>query len=164
MTVPKTVRQAVVVVHGMGEQRPLEALNRFIDTAIPGAASADPDEVVFYSRPEAVTGSYESRRYLAPETDRYAQTEFFEYHWAHLMEENQLSDLWATFSRMLLQWPWRVPYGLRGVWVLFWLLLAVALAYFLHHGLPTGGVSVRRSCPSKSATTATGASTSSSTG
>lgn len=29
------VRQAVVVIHGMGEQRPLDTLNGFIDAALP---------------------------------------------------------------------------------------------------------------------------------
>jgi hypothetical protein len=57
------VRQAVVVIHGMGEQLPLDTLRGFIDTAL------EPDEHGnrrYYSRPESVTGSYESRRFLAP--------------------------------------------------------------------------------------------------
>lgn len=79
------VRQAVVVVHGMGEQLPLSTLTRFIDTALA------PDESgarTYYSRPESTTGSFESRRFLAParpdarEPTLNAQTDFFEYHWA----------------------------------------------------------------------------------
>ena len=31
----RTVRTAVVVVHGMGEQLPLETLNRFVGSALP---------------------------------------------------------------------------------------------------------------------------------
>ena len=57
------VRQAVVVIHGMGEQLPLSTLTGFIDTAL------EPDrdgKRVYYSRPESVTGSFESRRFLAP--------------------------------------------------------------------------------------------------
>lgn len=124
----KSVRQAVVVVHGMGEQLPLSTLTRFVDTALrPKNAQGDR---IYYSRPESVTGSYESRRFLAPrfppQQDRdewHAQTDFFEYHWADKMQGNRLDDLWPTFRRMLLQWPTRVPYGLKGVWVLSWAVI-----------------------------------------
>ncbi|MEM7043843.1 MAG: hypothetical protein AAF543_13620 [Pseudomonadota bacterium] len=132
MSVPERFRQAVVIVHGMGEQRPLEMLNRFIKAALPGANvnPRDDDAPVFYSRPEEVTHSYESRRYLAPGTEQYDQTEFFEYHWAHLMQGNQLSDLWTTFRRMLFQPPWTVPKGMRGIWCIFWVLIIAAFFYF----------------------------------
>ena len=33
------------------------------------------------------------------------------------MQGNRLDDLWPTFRRVLLQPPWRVPAGLRVVWV-----------------------------------------------
>lgn len=123
------VRQAVVIVHGMGEQRPLETLSGFVEAALP---SRDDGVPRFYSRPDKVTDSYESRRYLAPRypegpRERWAQTEFFEYHWAHHMQGNRLGDLWPTFRRMLLQPPWRVPAGLRGIWALFWAILITAV-------------------------------------
>jgi hypothetical protein len=119
------VRQAVVIVHGMGEQRPLETLSGFVEAALP---PLDDRQTRFYSRPDKVTDSYESRRYLAPRypesgPEQWAQTEFFEYHWAHHMQGNRLGDLWPTFRKMLLQFPWRVPAGLRGVWLLFWAIL-----------------------------------------
>jgi len=143
-SVPKHVRQAVVIVHGMGEQRPLDMLNRFIETAIPGTNTAQPvtGNPVFYSRPDNVSDSYESRRYLAPETDSYAQTEFFEYHWAHLMQGNKFSDVWLTFRRMMLQLPWQVPTGLRGIWLIFWGIIVWAVWYFLNTDINFGGMSV----------------------
>lgn len=122
------VRQAVVVVHGMGEQLPLTTLTGFIDTAL--VPDRDGGRT-YYSRPESVTGSYESRRFLAPPLvedgqERRAHTEFFEYHWSHLMQGNRLDDLWPTFRRMLLQWPTRVPRGLKVVWLLAWGLILFA--------------------------------------
>ncbi|MEZ5096784.1 MAG: hypothetical protein R2731_12095 [Nocardioides sp.] len=122
------LRQAVVVVHGMGEQLPLDTLTRFIDTAL---APDDEGRRVYYSRPESVTGSFESRRFLAPPAtvggEPRPQTEFFEYHWADKMQGNRLDDLWPTTRRMLLQPPTRVPYGLKGVWALAWLLVLLAV-------------------------------------
>jgi hypothetical protein len=130
----KTIRQAVVIVHGMGEHRPLGALNEFISAGL-GAVGGRRH---FYSRPDNVTESYESRRYLAPrqppdptEAEIYAQTEFYEYHWAHLMQGNKFGDIWPMFSRMLLRWPWAVPEGLRVVWAFFWALLILGGIFFV---------------------------------
>jgi hypothetical protein len=121
------IRQAVVIVHGMGEQRPLDTLNTFIKAGLAPDATG---QQAFYSRPDEVTDSYEARRYLAPPKDQngvelHAQTEFYEYHWAHLMQSNRLSDMWPTFRKMLLRLPNRVPSGLRGVWALFWTFIGV---------------------------------------
>lgn len=121
-------RQAVVVIHGMGEQVPLGTLTGFIDAAL------TPDtkhQRLFYSRPERVTGSFESRCFLAPEVEWVGEgeawvrpkTEFFEYHWADKMQGNRLDDLWPTFRRMMWCDPRRVPAGLTGAWAIAWLLI-----------------------------------------
>jgi hypothetical protein len=118
----------------MGEHRPLETLNGFIDAGLPPVAGTRR----FYSRPDGVTDSYESRRYLAPrqppngaQPELYAQTEFFEYHWAHLMQGNELGDLWSTVRKFLLLRIGYVPAGLRVVWVLAWLLIAAGVWAFI---------------------------------
>ena len=126
----KTARTAVVVVHGMGEQLPLETLNRFVRTALPPFEG----ERRYFSRPERVTGSYEARRHLAYRQPfhggplLHGQTEVFEYHWSYQMSGNKLGDLLPTFRRLLLQRPSRVPEGLKVMWVLVWLLLLALLA------------------------------------
>ena len=120
------VRQAVVIVHGMGEQKPNDTLRGFIGAALPPNPTADGG---YYSRPDKVTDSYEARRFLAPPyvadgEEKNAQTEFYEYHWAHLMQGNRLDDMLSTVKRMLLKLPWNVPSGLRVVWLLFWAAVA----------------------------------------
>lgn len=125
------VRQAIVIVHGMGEQRPLETLKGFIDAALPGPPSE------LHSRPDKVTDSYEARRYLAERKPKnrnaqeiYAQTEVYEFHWAHMMQGNRLDDMWSTFRRVLFALPNQVPSGLRVVWALFWLGVALTVWAF----------------------------------
>jgi len=118
------IRQAVVIIHGMGEQRPLETLKRFVDVALPGSES------VLYSRPDIVSDSFESRRYLSPRSpirgpEVHGQTEFYEYFWAHHMQGNRIGDLIPTFRRLLLRLPNRVPTGLRFLWSVFWGLVAL---------------------------------------
>lgn len=134
--VDRRPRQAVVIVHGMGEQRPLDTLTEFIGAAIEADRYG---RRLFYSRPDQVVDSYESRRFLAPPAysrggEIRAQTEFFEYHWAHLMQDNRLDDLWPTFRRMLLAPPWYVPAGLRVLWAIFWGLLISAIVLLIWVG------------------------------
>lgn len=134
--VDRRPRQAVVIVHGMGEQRPLDTLTEFIGAAMEADRYG---RRLFYSRPDQVVDSYESRRFLAPPAyssrgEIRAQTEFFEYHWAHLMQDNRLDDLWPAFRRMLLAPPWYVPAGLRVLWAIFWGLLISAIVLFIWVG------------------------------
>jgi hypothetical protein len=127
------VRQAVVIVHGMGEQKPNDTLRGFIAAALPSTPKA---EGGYHSRPDKVTDSYEARRFLAPRyapggEEKNAQTEFYEYHWSHLMQGNRLDDMWATTRRILLQPFWKVPAGLRVVWGLIWAAFLWAIWAFI---------------------------------
>jgi hypothetical protein len=128
------VRQAVVIIHGMGEHRPLETLNLFVGAALDPMGDATGG---FFSRPDGVTDSYESRRYLARARfaggqEKRAQTEFFEYHWAYKMQGNRLEDLWPTFRRFVFLFPWFVPAGLRVVWAVFWALVIVLAVWVVN--------------------------------
>ncbi|MEJ8476962.1 hypothetical protein [Roseibium algae] len=146
MSGKKRFRQAVVIVHGMGEQRPLDMLNRFIDAAIPGPTVIDEkqDLPVYYSRPAPESESYEAKSYLARETSKYPQTEFFEYHWSHMMQGNKLSDIWDTFQRILFTPIWNVPSGLRVVWLAFWALILWVLWYIADGTLAWDSLSVEK--------------------
>ena len=55
-------RQAVVVVHGMGEQRPVETLNAFSEVICREAA--------FHSRPVKFQGDFEGRLHIVEARDR----------------------------------------------------------------------------------------------
>lgn len=98
---PSYRRQAIVVIHGMGEQRPVETLNAF--SAV--IAGGEP----FHSRPMRLGDAFDSRMHVVPRSPRTngvrapfdAQTDIVEYHWAHLMTGNRLDDLWPTFRKMM---------------------------------------------------------------
>lgn len=87
----KINRQAIVIIHGIGEQRPLGTLKSFV------RSFRDPS--TFYSKPERMTASFEARRIklrrLDDDTD-WIETDFYEYYWAHLM----FGEQW----RHLLRW------------------------------------------------------------
>ena len=66
------VKTAVVVVHGMGSQKPRETVNGFVRTALENFDGGR----IYYSRPDKITGSYEARRLLASALVDMAET-----HW-----------------------------------------------------------------------------------
>jgi pimeloyl-ACP methyl ester carboxylesterase len=84
-------RQAIVIIHGIGEQRPLGTLKSFVRSF-----RADS---TFYSKPERMTSSFEARRIKLRRLDDgtdWIETDFYEYYWAHLM----FGERW----RHLLRW------------------------------------------------------------
>jgi hypothetical protein len=133
-------RQAVVVIHGMGEQLPLATLHGFIDAALPRGRRTE-----VFSRPDGMSQSYEGRRYIARRvftgdgdeaTEVRPQTDFYEYHWSHLMTGNELGHLWPTVRRVLFTWPWKVPSGLRLLWVAVWATVVTVAVRAATTGLP----------------------------
>ena len=64
--------------------------------------------------------------------EKRAQTEFFGYHSAYKMQGNRLEDLWPTFRRFILLFPWIVPAGLRVVWAIFWAVVIVVAVFVVN--------------------------------
>jgi len=144
----KKRRAAVVMVHGMGEQRPLETLLNFADfVADPspterqrqtqkyvwGTHHSDDHVPAYFSRPTAHDDAFESR-YIVIQGDKASQRDqldVFEYHWAYKMQGNRFSDIFATTARVLFRFPWSVPYGLRGIWLITWAILTATVALCL---------------------------------
>lgn len=119
MAAEHNARTAVVVVHGMGEKRPMETFDGFVRTALTprdGAWDHQP-------RPAEVTDTYEVRRYAAPAQG----TEFFEYHWPYLMTADQYAGVTPTALRLFLRKPSNVPDGLLGIWRRAWTVVLAAL-------------------------------------
>ena len=138
MTADEQVRTAVVIVHGMGEQRPMETLDGFVKTALyPHVVKGEPTWDYYYSRPAEITGSYEARRYIAPrradittpDGEVQGQAEIYEYHWSYLMTGNRFADVMPKTLRLLLRRPSNVHDPLFGIWRVVWIvILALLLA------------------------------------
>jgi len=132
-------RQAVVVVHGMGEQRPVETLNAFSEVIC--------REAEFHSRPVKFQGDFEGRLHIveARKKDEPAsatlgfdvQTDIYEYHWAHLMQGNRLDDLWPTFRRIMLP-ATSIPQLVGAVSLLAVVVGAAGLLLFPQAWMPSG--------------------------
>ena len=117
------MRQAVVVIHGMGEQRPMSFLRGLLGAAI---GKSIVDETKYHSHPDKMSRSYELRRLLVEEDGERPQTEFYEYYWAHYMKANTLGDLTPRVKRLMFRLPWTVPGSMRLLWLILWAVAAFA--------------------------------------
>ena len=151
---PAKPRQAVVFIHGMGEQRPMETLRRFVKALLPGGA--------YYSKPDEISDSYELRRLKLrrrpaddPEAKDWPDTDFYEYYWAHYMYGTLISHIvswgwlvmnrgWTVCRTRPQQLPPRLPSLVYTAWtitIVAVVLLVAILAYPLY-------CHQRGSCPS----------------
>jgi len=96
-------RQAVVLIHGIGEQRPMGTLRSFVDALL--------EQGTFHSKPDTVSVSYELRRIKLRRVQGAAgqpgvnvdwpETDFYEYYWAHQMHGTSVGHL-VNWLRLLM--------------------------------------------------------------
>lgn len=119
-------RQAVVVIHGIGEQRPMDTLRSFVEAVlgIDPAAEADSDRPpAYYNKPDRLSDGFELRRLSTRESR--PRTEFFELYWAHRMPTATWGRV-VDWLRLLLWRPYTdVPTQFRGLWWASWATVAV---------------------------------------
>lgn len=123
------MRQAVVIIHGIGEQKPMSTLRGFVDTLVKHEASEriKKGEITeyrknYWSKPDQVSDSYELRRLVLAGEKRRPTTDFYEYYWAFNMQGTNIGHIIPWFKTLLLKWPWQVPKRLFLVWFFSWIL------------------------------------------
>lgn len=119
-------KQAVVLIHGVGEQVPMDTLRGFVEavwtTDFKVRRSWTPGKS--WSKPDEISGDFELRRITTTENRERKRTDFFEFYWAHLMQGTTLSHLGAWAKVLLFRSPSRVPRQLLGIW---WTMVALAV-------------------------------------
>jgi hypothetical protein len=122
---PHTSRQAVVILHGIGEQRPMETLRNFV-LGILGREFQPKGKRAFYSKPDPNAENFELRRYRA--FDQKSDTDYIEFYWQHQMPVAGwafiLSWLWLLMTRPSSAMPKRF----RFLWFIAWALAALFAA------------------------------------
>lgn len=120
-------RQAVVLIHGIGHQRPMDTLRSFVA----GGLGAED----FWSKPDRLAESYELRRFTLPSTSSRPVTDLYELYWAHHFDDGNFRQtlLWSLL--LFVRRPfWRVDATLRAwfcVLQVSLLVLLVALGWLL---------------------------------
>ncbi len=131
-------KQAVVLIHGIGEQRPMQTLRGFVRSV--WAAGEDVKHPYatpgLWSKPDDVSASFELRRLTTSQSRSGLRTDFFEFYWAHMMQGTTLGHVAAWARLLLLRWPSQVPRPLRGVWFLILVALVLAALFAINAALP----------------------------
>lgn len=133
---PKT---AVVLIHGIGEQRPMATLWSFVDAVwCADRTLVDGHDAEVYAKPDTINDSFELRRvttrYWKGEPER--RVDFFEFYWAHLMRGNTVRGTVHWIFSLFFRSPHSVPRSLLGIWIVGFVLLLLSLALFVTAVLP----------------------------
>lgn len=129
-------KQAVLLIHGIGEQRPMSTLRGFVDAVWtrnqPVHHPHIPAAETLWSKPDAVSGNFELRRLTTPQNRANIRTDFFEFYWAHLMQGTTLGQVGAWASALLLRSPASLPKHLRPLWAALVFVLLVTAGGFVY--------------------------------
>ena len=138
-------KQAVVVIHGIGEQIPMDTIKSFVRAAWETDAEVShngmPDPAEVFSKPDLRTGSLELRRITtrqSTKSDNFpngVRSDFYELYWADLSSGSTLGAIETWAKGLLLRNPFtQVPPGLHLAWLLL-VILSAAMLYLAGAGL-----------------------------
>jgi len=139
-------RQAVVIIHGIGEQTPMATLRGFVRavTECRFSKKSAPDDQAL-SKPDYISATLELRRMAVAGNDRkwtpgdWVSTDFYELYWAHMMTGTAWRHVTAWAASLLLRFPNQVPDRLRTLWIVSWLAVVLAAVLFVFRdSMPQG--------------------------
>jgi hypothetical protein len=139
-------KQALIIIHGVGEQRPMDTLRSFVDavwTYDPSVHHRHGKAAgTVWSKPDDASGSFELRRLTTGQNAKGLKTDFFEFYWAHMMQGTTLSQVTGWMQMLLLRQPSTVPPQLKAIWLLLLTGLVVAVGLIVYgtvYGAVGGG-------------------------
>lgn len=138
---PHKPSQAVVIVHGMGEQRPMDTLRGFVHAvwssdptrAPPYARTPDPADPAgarinqSWITPDSRTKSHELRRITTPYDVDGRRTDFYELYWADITQGTTRGRLAAWVTNLLWRKPADIPPDARKLYLATLLIVIIIL-------------------------------------
>lgn len=132
------MKQAVVVIHGIGDQKPMDTIRGFVDAIID--ENPDANQPKFYNKPDKISKLLEMRKYTAKGRN-FPKTDFYEYYWQHLMKGTTIIHVLSWMRSLLFTSPKNVTAKLKPIWWISWLLIAAAITSILLGALPIESIS-----------------------
>lgn len=100
-------REAIILIHGMGEQRPMDSLRSFIR----GLRPHD-----YWNKPDRLSGSFELRRFTFRKTNNGPMVDCYELYWAHHMDDGKFRETLRWAVTLVFRKPfWKLNRTLRGI-------------------------------------------------
>jgi hypothetical protein len=144
-------RQAVVLIHGIGEQQPSEILKNILGNGVLSRSKTTlaHRESKAFIKPDRLSDSFEMRMATLNADIARPTTDVYEVYWAHLIRDTTLNQVLGWLRPLILRWPvkrkkfnkkpyiWRlnVPFALLPLWLLAWITLLATIVTFLGIGL-----------------------------
>lgn len=113
----RPISQAVILIHGMGEQLPMDTLREFVNAVLP----MHEDGIKFFSQPDTMTDTYELR---ILQNRKWPRTHFIEYYWAYKVEGTTFSHVTNWLKTLLWRKYKDVTRQMLPFWLISWLLIA----------------------------------------
>ncbi len=131
-------RQAVVLIHGIGEQHPIVTLRNFVES-VAGyyikKKNLPPNDVIFWDKPDPESGNYETRKMTMREGPNHSTTDFYEFYWAQHMRTTNSSHVWDWLQSVAFRWPHKISPRLLPVFLFVWGLflgLLLGMGIYIH--------------------------------
>ncbi|WP_171175641.1 hypothetical protein [Ruegeria sp. HKCCA4633] len=126
MSTPINVeRQAVVIVHGIGEQRPMDTVKSFVE-AIKKIDTTDSPLQPVWLKPDKISEGFEHRRFTIPGHRNRPVTDVYELYWAHLFEQESHRTFFSWFAHLVFRRSKALPLRFRRLQFLVRVVLAMA--------------------------------------
>lgn len=121
-------RQAVIIIHGMGEQRPMDTLRSFVDSLKNHLGKNDITErnTNIWSKPDGIAEIYETRRLTLSGTHNRPITDFYEFYWAHNMRDTKFINFSTWIFKLLFSRRTIIPLRLLPIWKAIWIFLILS--------------------------------------
>lgn len=130
-----TRKQAVLLIHGIGNQQPMQTLRSFVK-AVWSDHTIIHNEYAgssVWSKPDTVSKSFELRKLTTPQNTADIRTDFYEFYWAHLMHGTGYGHIIGWAKSLLFRSPWKVSPGLKAAYFLLWaILIAVVVVWLIY--------------------------------
>lgn len=113
-----TKKTAVMLVHGMGEQIPMETLESFTGVAwSENPKGAKPGHRALWYKPDQRTGSLDLRRITTEDGVNGKRADFYEFYWADLTDGTTRAHFMDWLTTLILRKQEQVPAAVFHVWI-----------------------------------------------
>lgn len=125
-------KTAIVVIHGMGNQRPMETVRKLVENLFyskNGDQNKKEDKFNIYSAPERVSGSFDHRKLIAMNNNY--KFDCYEFYYAHLMKETNSMQSLNWMIKLLIRALNSERLGLLALLVIIILICLTIGGYML---------------------------------